>query len=84
MWLETLVRRTDDEWILALDLSITDWLSDKVCPVYLLQNPYDKEMTVSFSVADIWKKKDRIYWKKQKYGIWIQGRIYIPLRRRLP
>lgn len=57
MWLETLVRRTDDEWILALDLSITDWLSDKVCPVYLLQNPYDKEMTVSFSVADIWKKK---------------------------
>lgn len=40
-----------------MDLSITDWISRKTCPVYLIQNPYDREVTVHFTVADIWRKK---------------------------
>lgn len=57
LWLDALVRNTDIEWIYALDLSVTDWLSKERCPVYLLQNPLDREVTVQFTVADIWKKK---------------------------
>ena len=57
MWLDALVRNTDREWIYALDLSVTDWLSRKNCPVYLIQNPLEEEITVQFTAADIWKKK---------------------------
>lgn len=57
MWLDALVRNTEQEWIFALDLSITDWISRKTCPVYLLQNPFDREVTIHFTVADIWRKK---------------------------
>ena len=57
MWLDALVRNTEQEWIFALDLSITDWISKKTCPVYLIQNPLEKEVAVHFTVADVWKKK---------------------------
>ena len=57
MWLDALVRNTEQEWIFALDLSITDWISRKTCPVYLLQNPLDREVTIHFTVSDIWRKK---------------------------
>lgn len=57
MWLDTLVRNTEQEWIYALDLSITDWISEKSCPVFLLQNPLSREITVHFTPADIWKKQ---------------------------
>lgn len=57
MWLETLARPTDKEWVFALDLSITDWVAKDTCPVYQIQNPFDTRITVSFTPADIWKKK---------------------------
>ncbi len=57
MWLEALVRTTDEEWVYALDVSITDWLAKETSPVYLLQNPFDREITVHFTAGDIWKKQ---------------------------
>ncbi|MGN0314833.1 MAG: hypothetical protein ACI4EG_08600 [Fusicatenibacter sp.] len=57
MWLETLVRMTDREWIFALDVSITDWMCDRSCPVYMIQNPQETAQTVTFTPADLWKKR---------------------------
>ena len=55
-WAEALVRRTNDSEIIALDLSLTDWLSAEKYPVFLLRNPYDTEKTVSFTPAPVWEK----------------------------
>lgn len=57
MWLEALVRTTNQEWVYALDVSITDWLAWEASPIYLIQNPFDREITVHFTAADIWKKQ---------------------------
>lgn len=56
MWVEALIRPTQDPWIFALDLTLTDWVSPSETPVYLIQNPYEAEKTVSFTAAARWEK----------------------------
>ena len=56
-WLDALVTETTDSNIYAYDLSITDWLAERVYPVYLLRNPYGKAINVSFFPSDIWENK---------------------------
>ncbi len=56
MWVEALVRPTQDPWIFALDLSLTDWVSRQETPVFLVQNPYMEEKTVCFRPARRWEK----------------------------
>lgn len=69
MWIDALVRSTEQAWIYALDLSLTDWISEKSCPVFLLQNPLDRAVTVHFTVADIWMKK-RPDLFQQVFSVW--------------
>lgn len=56
MWVQALVRPTQDPWIFALDLSLTDWVDRQETPVFLLQNPYGDERTVSFKPSPRWEK----------------------------
>jgi len=54
-WLEALARPTNDPDIFALDLSLTDWLADKIFPVFLLRNPAASAQTVRFTPACVWR-----------------------------
>jgi hypothetical protein len=56
MWLEAMARPTNDKDIFALDLSLTDWLTEDRYPVYLLRNPFDEAREVTFSPAPVWEK----------------------------
>ena len=56
-WMEAIAQRTQDRNIIALDLSLTDWLAEESLPVYLLRNPYSYPVAVQFSPAAIWQKK---------------------------
>ena len=55
-WLEALARPTDDPYIFAYDLSLSDWLADSKYPVFLLRNPYDAEKRVRFAPAPVWEQ----------------------------
>lgn len=57
MWVEALVRPTQEPWIFALDLSLTDWVSWQKTPVFLVQNPHDVAKEVSFRPSHHWKKR---------------------------
>lgn len=54
-WLQAMARPTGCDAIYALDLSLTDWLAARRYPVFLLRNPLDTEVSVSFTPADVWQ-----------------------------
>lgn len=66
MWLEAMARQTCDPDIFALDLSLTDWLADERCPVFLLRNPFDEARTVTFSPASVWAQLQPALYREGK------------------
>ncbi len=55
-WIEALARQTSVENVFAYDLSLTDWLSKKTYPVFMLSNPHNHAVTAEFSLAQIWER----------------------------
>ena len=55
LWMDAILRRTELDYVLALDLSITDWLSKKSLPTFLIYNPYNKDVSISFDIACQWQ-----------------------------
>lgn len=56
-WIPALVRDTNHPSIHALDLSLTDWISSRTYPVFLLHNPTGSPQEVRFTPAEIWREK---------------------------
>jgi hypothetical protein len=54
-WVEALARKTGENMIPALDLSLTDWPSAKKYPIFLLDNPFDRDVSLAFTPAPAWK-----------------------------
>ncbi len=55
MWLDAIVRKTEFNHVPAFDISLTDWLSKASYPTFLVYNPYDRAVDVSFTVAKPWE-----------------------------
>jgi len=62
-WVQALARPTTNPSIVAFDLSLTDWLAREVYPVFLLKNPFDCDVEVEFTPAEVWSKKQPSLYK---------------------
>ncbi len=69
-WAQVLATRTNEPSIPALDLTVTDWLLEKACPVYLLHNPLTQPAQVTFAPAPIWRKKSPRLFAPDGYVLW--------------
>lgn len=56
LWLDAIVRKTEYNYVLALDISLTDWLSGRSYPTFMVYNPYNENLNVSFEIAGFWEK----------------------------
>jgi len=78
-FLASLIQRTNDERILALDCLATDFFHDRAYPTFLLYNPYGQEKTVELEVgpdpADLY---DAATGRFLRRGVSGQARFLLP------
>ena len=52
LWLGEIIRPTEDEYVLRIDLNKTDFLATSCCPTFLYYNPHDEEREAALNLAE--------------------------------